>query len=51
MASKVTIEPYMGRIDFYFIDFVFEESIELLGATFIGRRQAKSRKPDTGFKG
>ncbi|RQD75757.1 MAG: hypothetical protein D5R97_05595 [Candidatus Syntrophonatronum acetioxidans] len=35
MASLVTESPYRGNLGFYFMDFVWEEPLELLGATFI----------------
>jgi|GEM_PF-4604930 len=35
MASLVTESPYRGNLGFYFMDFVWEEPLELLGVTFI----------------
>ena len=35
MAALVTQRPYRGNLGFYFMDFVFEEPLELMGAAFI----------------
>lgn len=34
-AERVTHHIFRGRVGFYFVDFVFEEPLELLGAAFI----------------